>query len=207
MSSYAQLNQDLHVVQFYNHKRSGFFVDIGAHDGVELSNTYLLEKDYGWTGICAEPVPKSFASLCINRPNSVCCDKAVYTKSNETVVFDIIANDRMYSGISSEIVKWVKPDSEKTKLSVQTISLNDLLDQFHAPPEIDYLSIDTEGSEYSILKSFDFTKHTFGLIDVEHNYVEPTRSQIRELLTNNGYIFLRENKWDDQYKHHSKLQA
>jgi len=66
-----------------------------------------------------------------------------------------------------------------------------------------YLSLDTEGSELEILKSVDFQKYIFGLIDVEHNYVEPRRSQIKNLLTSNGYIYIRENRWDDCYKHQS----
>jgi hypothetical protein len=54
-----------------------------------------------------------------------------------------------------------------------------------------------------ILKSVYLQKYTFGLIDVEHNYVEPRRSQIRDLLISNGYEYIRENRWDDCYKHKS----
>jgi predicted transcriptional regulator len=65
------------------------------------------------------------------------------------------------------------------------------------------MSLDTEGSELEILKSVDLTKYIFGLIDVEHNFIEPRRSQIRELLEANGYIFMKENQFDDCYKHSS----
>ncbi len=68
---------------------------------------------------------------------------------------------------------------------------------------IDYLSLDTEGSELEILKSVDLTKYTFGIIDVEHNYIEPRRTQIRELLESHGYEYIRANKFDDCYKHKS----
>jgi len=84
-----------------------------------------------------------------------------------------------------------------------TITLNDLLEKTNSPLFIEYLSLDMEGSELEILKSVDLKKYTFGLIDVEHNYVEPRRSQIRELLTSNGYHYVRENKWDDSYRHNS----
>jgi predicted transcriptional regulator len=63
------------------------------------------------------------------------------------------------------------------------------------------MSLDTEGSELEILKSFDFKTYTIGLIDVEHNFVEPRRSEIRKLLLANGYEYIEENKWDDRYKH------
>ena len=65
------------------------------------------------------------------------------------------------------------------------------------------MSLDTEGSELEILQNFDFEKYTFGLIDVEHNYVEPRRTKIMSLLLSKGYIYKGENEWDDMYKHNS----
>jgi FkbM family methyltransferase len=181
----------------------GFFVEIGASDGVKFSNTLLLEKKYNWTGICVEPIPKNYTLLCQNRPKSICCDKAVYNKSDMDVIFDI-ANYDLLSGISNNIDCHKKAvDKNKTQISVETILLNDLLDNCNAPQFIDYLSLDTEGSELEILKSVNFDKYKFGLIDVEHNFIEPRRTEIRKLLTNNGYIYLRENKFDDCYKHKS----
>jgi hypothetical protein len=53
---------------------------------------------------------------------------------------------------------------------VKTISLNDLLKSFDAPTVIDYLSIDTEGSEFLILSNLDFSKWKFHIITVEHNF-------------------------------------
>jgi FkbM family methyltransferase len=202
--NYSQLNQDLEVLKFYNNKKGGFFIEIGASDGIELSNTYLLEKNYNWTGICVEPIPSRFELLCKNRPNSLCCDRAVYNKSGKSVIFDIANNYDLLSGISSRIDSH-KPevDCNKTQIIVNTISFNRLLEKYKAPLFIDYLSLDTEGSELEILKSVNLKKYTFGLIDVEHNYVEPRRTQIRQLLTSNGYDFIRENQWDDCYKHKS----
>ena len=69
MRSYSQLGQDLTVLKFYNDKRDGYFIELGASDGITLSNTYLLEKEFGWKGICAEPVPVKYEALCKNRPN------------------------------------------------------------------------------------------------------------------------------------------
>ena len=53
--STSQFGQDLQVLSFYNGKRDGFFVDIGAYDGKYISNTYMLEKNFDWKGICVEP--------------------------------------------------------------------------------------------------------------------------------------------------------
>ena len=202
--STSQLGQDTAALKFYNNKREGYFLEIGASDGLNLSNTYLLEKEYGWKGICVEPIPAIFEQLVANRPNSHCCDNAVYNTSNETVTFDIANNYTLLSGISANIDKHTTAvNANKTTISVKTITLNDLLDKYSAPTFIEYLSLDTEGSEYEILKSFNFAKYIFGLIDVEHNYIEPRRSHIKTLLLENGYVYLGENKWDDSYKHSS----
>ena len=204
MNNYSQLGQDVEVLKFYNHKENGFYIEIGASDGITLSNTYLLATKYNWKGICVEPIPKNFELLCKNRPYAACCNNAVYNESNKEVIFDIANNDDLLSGINSHIdCHKNSVDNNKTQIIVTTITLNDLLEKYNAPLFIDYMSLDTEGSELEILKSVDLTKYIFGLIDVEHNFIEPRRSQIRELLESNGYIFIKENQWDDCYKHSS----
>ena len=201
--STSQLGQDLEVLKVYTNKENGFFIEIGASDGIELSNTYLLETKYNWKGICCEPIPSRFEQLVKNRPHSFCCKEAVYSQSGLTVTFDIASWD-VLSGISTHIDKFKdKVNENKTSIQVQTITLIDLLDKVNAPSFIEYLSLDTEGTEYEILKNFDFDRYTFGLIDIEHNYIEPRRTNIRNLLTSKGYIYKGENQWDDMYIHRS----
>jgi FkbM family methyltransferase len=202
--SKSQLGQDLKVLKFYNNKKNGFFVEIGASDGINLSNTYLLEKEYDWKGVCVEPIPYNYEKLIINRPNSICFKEAVYNQSGLNVMFDISHNFDLLSGISENIDCYKKRvDANKTTISVPTISLTDLLDNAKAPSFIEYISIDTEGSEYEILKNFNFNKYTFGLIDVEHNNIEPRRTNIKKLLLSNGYVYIGPNDFDDMYKHSS----
>jgi FkbM family methyltransferase len=181
-----------------------FFIEIGASDGLAFSNTYLLETKYKWKGICCEPIPNNFEKLVKNRQNSICYKEAVYNQSGLTLTFDIANVYDLLSGISEHIDRH-KPavDSNKTTIQVQTISLLDVLDKANAHSFIEYMSLDTEGSEFEILKNFDFGKYTFGLIDVEHNYIEPRRTEIKNLLLSNGYIYKGENKFDDMYKHSS----
>ena len=198
--SHSQLGQDLQVIKFYNNKEDGFFIEIGASDGLELSNTYLLETKYKWKGICCEPIPKNFEKLVKHRPNSICYKEAVYNQSGLTVSFDIDNTYDLLSGISDHIGT---RKSNKTTVQVETISLLDVLEKANAPSFIEYMSLDTEGSELEILKNFDFEKYTFGLIDVEHNFTEPRRTEIRNLLLSKGYVYKGENKWDDMYKHSS----
>lgn len=200
--TFSQINQDLAVLTYYNNKKNGYFVEIGASNGITLSNTYLLETTYNWKGICVEPIPKMFNELVINRPNSKCYNMAVYNMSNTMLNFDIANNNTLLSGISTHIDKHknIVDDNKKT-IIVNTITINDMLDNASAPNIIEYLSLDTEGSEYEILKELNFNKYHFGLIDVEHNFIEPRRTNIRNLLTSHGYVFLKENQFDDCYRH------
>jgi FkbM family methyltransferase len=204
MTSYSQLNQDVDVIKFYNKKTNGYFVEIGAYDGIDLSNTYLLETQYNWKEICVEPIPAHFEKLVKNRPNSLCFQEAIYKKSGLTLQFDIANQNNMLSGISNHIDKYKSVvDLQKTTIQVKTLTLLDVLDKANAPNFIEYLSLDTEGSELEILESFDYNKYIFGMIHVEHNYIEPKRSQIKELLLSKGYKYICENNWDDVYIHKS----
>jgi hypothetical protein len=202
--SRSQLGQDLEVVRFYKNKQNGFFVEVGASDGLEFSNTHLLESQYNWKGVCFEPIPARFEQLLKNRVNSTCYNEAVYSESGLTLTFDISHVYDLLSGISDHIdAHKPKVDSSKTTIQVQTISLLEALDRANAPSFIEYMSLDTEGSEFEILSTFNFEKYTFGLIDVEHNFIEPRRTDIRNLLLSKGYVYKGENQWDDMYKHSS----
>ena len=198
--SYSQLAQDKNVVDFYKAKTGGYFVEIGAYDGIALSNTFALEKQYGWKGICVEPLVSRFNDLVKNR-KAHCCDLAVYHTSDLDVFFDIEGDSGMLSGINVHIDahKYTVNKNKKT-VTVKTISLNDLLERYNAPNFIEYLSLDTEGSEFEILKNLDFSKWKFGLLDVEHNHIEPRRTMIRKLLLANGYKYIGPNHFDDSYQ-------
>jgi len=194
------LEQDKAVIEFYKFKKNGFFVDIGANDGVEFSNTCMLEYDYGWTGVCLEPLPTEFNNLVSSRPKSLCIQKAVFGQSGLKLDFAVAG---LYSGIRQTINHHKNVTDESPTITVETITLNDVLIQANAPQFIEYLSIDTEGSEYDILITIDYDKYVFGVIHLEHNYIEPQRTAIREFLESKNYVFVRENKWDDEYIHKS----
>jgi len=202
--SYSQIGQDIKVLQFYNYKKNGYYVEIGASNGITFSNTYLLATRYHWKGICVEPLPQQFEKLCKNRPKAICYNQPVYDESNKEVIFDIANNSDMLSGISYNIDCHIDlVNSNKTQLTLTTISLNDLLDKSHAPNFIEYLSLDTEGSEFEILKSNNYDEYNFGLIHLEHNFIEPKRTQMHDFLLDHGYIHMNENMWDDEYVHNS----
>jgi FkbM family methyltransferase len=206
--SRSQLRQDLNVLEHYKFKKAGYFVDIGASDGISLSNTYILEKDYDWRGICVEPILSDFIKLTGCRNKSICVNKAVYNTSNLKMKF-AVKHFNMCSGLVETMDDAVTIDNKvydrsvnhdlKEIIDVYTVTLNDLLNNCNAPKYIEYLSLDTEGSELEILRSIDFNTYKFGVIDVEHNFVEPRRSEIRTLLEKYGYKFNKENNFDDNY--------
>lgn len=192
--------QDRFALDYVFHrKRNGYYVDVGASDGVTESNTYLMEKFYDWKGICCECEPRNVQKLCINRTCHI-SGSPVFNKTGVLVPFSMFNSTRAttqhLSGISG-LSTYTNNDIKVVTLS--TISLMDCLKQFDAPPVIDYMSLDTEGAEYEILREFDFTKYTFNYIALEHNSQEPKRTLIRQLMEKNGYAWVRAIMADDDY--------
>jgi FkbM family methyltransferase len=194
VKSYSQEAQDLKVLLHYKLKKNGYFLEIGASDGINLSNTYLLEKNYNWSGICAEPIKKDYEKLIINR-SCHCSNLAVYSISGENLEFDIHEYN-LLSGLNKHINRYSNQPI-KEKVIVESITLNDLLEKYNAPHFIEYMSLDTEGSEYEILSVFDFNKYKIGLMHIEHNFEEHKRQLIKYLLIKNGYKYIGEHKQDD----------
>jgi FkbM family methyltransferase len=200
--SSAQLLQDLLVVYFCEAKKSGYFVEFGATDGILLSNTYLLEKNLDWQGIVAEPLPTWHERLRQNRKCHV-DTRCVYSRSNEVVRFRNTYEHPELAGIEKNLQQDNNQEFRQAFSTgeVPTVSLMDLLATYDAPKSIDYLSVDTEGSELEILSAFDFSAYRISLLTVEHNFVDDQRSALKNLLGKNGFVRVFEgiSKWDDWY--------
>ena len=199
-NSQSQLGQDLFALSELDFKRGGFFVEFGAANGIDLSNTYLLEKEFEWTGILAEPGKGWHRDLKNNRSSYIETD-CVWRDSNSSLTFNE-ADTAEHSTIDaySSSDRHSRSRRQGNRYKVNTISLEDVLDKYHAPKEIDYLSIDTEGSEYEILRDFNFDKYRFKIITCEHNFT-PTREKIFSLLTRNGFVrkLTEYSRFDDWY--------
>lgn len=198
--STSQLRQDLFVLSELNFKKNGYFVEFGATNGVDLSNTYLMEKEFGWTGILSEPANYWHKKLKNNR-NAHIETRCIWRNSDSILNFNE-TNTKELSTINfySDFDLHHEERKNGKSYDVKTISLNDLLIKYNAPKEIDYLSIDTEGSEFEILSHFDFSRHHFNVITCEHNFT-PMREKIFCLLSSNGYVrkFQELSKFDDWY--------
>ncbi len=199
--THAQLHQDSLILFLTHSKKNGYFVEFGAADGVTGSNSYQLEKEYAWQGIVAEPAHYWHDILKTHR-NCIISNHCVWQSSGEHLTFRE-TNDRYLSTLNSFAFtdQHHRSRANAPIYEVETISLRDLLISYNAPYNIDYMSIDTEGSEPDILSSFDFSEFKFGLITVEHNYINAQRSGIKTLLEKHGYtrVFQEISCWDDWY--------
>jgi FkbM family methyltransferase len=195
----SQLGQDLWVLEQTGQQRGGYFVEFGATDGVMLNNTLLLEREFGWTGLCSEPNPKFFRQLAANRRCKVLpdCIGSVTGEKVRFILADVYGGMEVHAGIDSHKDKRDAYLAQGEVIDLTTISLDDFLMANNAPRSIDYLSIDTEGSEFDILNAFPFDRWTIRFITVEHNFT-PLREKIYTLLTSFGY-HRTEAKWDDWY--------
>ena len=202
--SHSQNSQDVfvacHLKLWNTIQKKYYFVEFGAADGIYLSNTLLLETVFNWEGLLAEPGQIWRQNLIANRS----CTKdfrCVYWESGKNIRF----TETEEAGLST-ISTYV--DSDRHALNrkqginylVETISLFDLLSEHKCPEMIDYLSIDTEGSEYEIMKNFPFQKFKFKVITVEHNFTE-SRRKINDLMRDNGYkqVLKKVSYMDDWY--------
>lgn len=180
----SQAGQDYWVYgDVFNEKRGGYFVDIGAHDGIYLSNTYILESRYRWSGLCIEANPVTYRSLAKNRrvPTlNLCLDRS------EGAV-DFALKGEVGGIIGPDVDNKPSAVADCEVVTLKTASLNRVLEDHQAPSLMDYLSIDVEGAEERILDGLDLHKYAFRCATIER----PTRN-LRDRFTNHGYILVRD---------------
>ena len=207
MKTSAQNKEDRVIVQYFEGKRDGVFVDVGAHDGVQFSNTHLLETDYDWTGVCIEPNPESYRKLVKNRPNSKCFEVAIVNHEPRRVqllvpcgvaVLGSTSPSRKGIGqilsINPSNVSYQKHSVQGEPLGVILEPMFPELDSFNEwtdgglahDPVYDLLSIDTEWTELDVLKSAMLYKFIPEVIVVEAND-SVFAGEIREFLEIAGY--------------------
>lgn len=204
---YSQNGEDFLLWNFFNHKEMGFYVDVGAFDGVHLSNTFSFEQQ-GWAGMCIEPHPDYFPLCQQARPNSVCLNVACVDSPDIEYVAFYSENSGLFSGIigdrEDEIAHNYKHGfglefSGMKRISVPASTLNSLLNE-HLPPdtEIDFISIDVEGSEIDVLQGLDISRFAPSLFLIETN-TEAARQKISNHLSQFGYIEARQLRINSFY--------
>jgi FkbM family methyltransferase len=199
----SQFDQDEFVLSKIH--QPGYFVEAGAADGVMYSNTVRL-AECGWTGVLIEPHVGLFEELCRNRPESKCFSCVLDSVEKEV---DFWVRGGYISGtVAPETDQALPRNSQRLRKARQkqqvkrlpTQPLDAVLDVVGAPRVIDYLSLDTEGSEYRILKNFPFARYTFKLAGIERPKLE-----LRALLASNGYRVIREDPNYDVFFAHASF--
>lgn len=184
-ASQSQFSQDILALLIARGKRGGYFVEFGACDGVLISNSLLLEKEFGWNGILSEPSPYWQEALKKNRTCSI-EPRCVWSESGKTLLFGEMADDQYMTESGVLETNLIQGRDLSNQYEVQTISLRDMLREHKAPKFIDLLSVDTEGSELKILETAPFDEYEFGFICVEHK-TDLQEKPIRKLLKRHGY--------------------
>tara|TARA_R110000824_G_scaffold188312_3_gene369641 strand:- start:32 stop:676 length:645 start_codon:yes stop_codon:yes gene_type:complete len=194
---YGQFSTDSLVELYFLGKTQGTCVEVGAANGHRGSNTLYFEK-MGWRTLCIEPNPKYFKLVEETRKEAVqyACGSA-NMESVPFTVFDIGQRNIMSS------VSGLKPDqrlvqehldkkliNEQYQVNVEVRTLNDILQEANFDKKIDFISIDTEGTELDVLKGLDLNQWDISLLLVENNYNDP---DIEQYLNEFGYI--KDARW------------
>lgn len=194
LQSRGQLAQDVHALKLLllGAKDKGIFVDIGAHDGIVFSNTWLFEQ-LGWDGVCIEPNPDVYNRLKQNR-NCITVNKAVSDKSGRMAFRKINGYSAMLSGLIDNIQEAQEKQLEQElaehggcieEITVEVDTLENILSEYYDKiPQIDFCSIDVEGAEWNILKTIDFEKLEIKIMVVEKNYDERV---VHDYMRSKGY--------------------
>jgi len=203
MKYYSQKEQDKWVIEEVFHgKRGGYFLDLAASDGIFLNNTFVLETQFGWNGVCIEPNPFFFQRLNMNR-RCIRINKCIDEKPGEVefVLFSelggIIDNDTD-NNLAIRGKQIADARSKGGVIRLATVPLASVLDEVGAPSTIDFFSFDVEGAETRILRSFPFERYRFLSLTVER----PT-PELNKILFGHGYLFVKNLKFDSFYVHES----
>jgi FkbM family methyltransferase len=201
MKYYSQFKQDQFIYEnFFQGKSNGYFVDIGAHDGITFSNSKFFEE-LGWGGICIEPNPKVFELLLNNRKCN-CVKKAITNTTGISQFFQITEGPDMLSGLVEEFtnqsIARIHNELEAFPESFDYIDVEcDTFENIVPNTKIDFLSLDTEGNEMKILQTIDFNSFDINVITVENNNYN---DKFFNFLTSKNYQFITRLGCDEIYK-------
>ena len=190
----SQLYQDVFAAFIIGEKFDKTFLEFGATNGFDLSNSYMLEKSLGWKGTLSEPSTQWHDELRKNRPFSDIITDCIWSESGMELNFfmsDIGIASTLDAFKESDRLSMPRNTDARIKsgknIYVKTISLNDVMQKNFKGRAPSYISIDTEGSEYQILSTFDFSRFRPVFFTVEHNFTNQ-QQKIDNLMQSNNYV-------------------
>jgi FkbM family methyltransferase len=180
---------DYKLDNIFNKKENGFYIELGAFNGLDSSNTAFFEFNRGWSGILIEPSFGSYQDCIKNRPKSVCINAAcVSDEYNSDTISGDFNNVTMASVGGLRTANYLGIEVDKNILkTVPALTLNSILDSNNCT-NIDFLSLDAEGYELEILKGLNLNKYRpkYMLIEIYNNEY----NLIENYLSGNGYSML-----------------
>lgn len=196
--SYAQNKIDLEFIKYFNFQ-NGFFIEAGSNDGISMSNTCLLEREYGWTGLLIEPNPIKYKECVNNRPNSIVENCALVSHNYKGLFaegsFAHTDVDNSMGGIildegdfcDDKLIYYKEiAKKEQTIIKVPAHTLTYLLEK-HNISHIDFISLDVEGYEISVLNGLDFNKFSPSYFLIETTTLENRKKVIFEYMKEKNY--------------------
>jgi FkbM family methyltransferase len=204
MTFYSQYQQDIFLeTSIFKGYKNGFFVDVGAHDGISINNTLYFEETNGWSGINIEPIKDVYDKLLCNRPKSININCAVCDVDGKTEFLCNTGYTEMLSGIKHTFdarhhrrlnyENQIYGGTTKT-ITVPTKRLDTIFSE-NSISHVCYLSIDVEGAEFDVIKSINFDTVFIDVIGFENNYND-TSIPIVQYLEEKGYIVLQRSDLD-----------
>lgn len=192
--------QDKWVIAFLEGKKNGFFVDVGASNGISANNTLTLERYFDWNGILIEGNANSYKQLGLNRPKQICINAIVTDEEKEITWRD--NNDMVTrSGIDDTL----PPDNSNkswrmgNKITLKGKTLEALFEENNCPKIIDFFAIDIEGGEVNALKNFPFSKYHINLMSAEVGVTN--KMAFRKLMAENDFIEVENPYCSATYEH------
>ncbi len=196
----AQNGEDRWLDTYFGHNRNGFFVDIGAYNGVDLSNSYHFEQ-IGWTGVLVEPDPEHAAHCHAARPrsHSFHCAAVSSSEINE-ITFHRVQSAGVYSttNLTPEHAQRLSGMGCALKpITVPARTLDSILEEIRTTM-VDFVSIDVEGAELDVLQGFDIERWKPTIVVIESNS-KSRPSAIRDYFVRYGYAYQHSIDVNDFY--------
>lgn len=207
---FGQNGEDFLLWEYFGRRKQGFFVDIGAFDGIYMSNSYCFEQQ-GWSGICIEPTPR-YAALCrARRPGSVCLPVAcvgdeglgeVEFREEMLGLVSGIAADPEDPGLQNTYHSFRTEFQGFNRIQVRAATLNSILAEYlPSGTGIDFISLDVEGTETDVLRGLDIERYRPRVFVIEAN-TGPELEDLRDYLCKDfGYLLARQHTWNYFFLH------